>query len=101
MEIKIAQTVLDDATSKALAKMLDSENYSNPIVEILKREFSWDMNGEGKTDLAKEFKRKVQGTIAKLMDDPEFHTKLGAEIVKQFAEAAVKDLRNLKERERR
>lgn len=101
LSLNISQEQVDKATSDVMSKMLNPEEYNNPIKRILEQQFSWDMSGEGKTDLAKDFKIKVQESMVALMNSPDFHTKLGAIIIDKFAEACVKDIRTLKDKERR
>jgi hypothetical protein len=98
MEIKIQQETIDHAANNAFSRLLADDNYHNPIKQILEKEFSWDMNGAGKTELAKQFKLKVEESISKLIDSPDFHQLLGEKIATKFAEAAVKDLRTIKDR---
>lgn len=101
MEIKIEQSVIDEATNNALTKLLSDDNYQNPVKRILENEFSWDMNGAGKTEFAKRFRLKVEEIMLKLIDDENFHKILGDKITTIFANNCVKDLRNLKERKTR
>lgn len=97
MNITLNQETIDNATNDALSNLLKADNYSNPIKKILESEFSWDLQGNGKTELGKSFKLKVEQTLISLMDSPEFQTKLGEVIIQKFAESCIKDLRNLKE----
>lgn len=101
MEITIEQSVIDAATSEALTKLLADNNYSNPIKKILEKEFSWNMEGNGKTELAKRFKHKVEETMLKLIESEDFHIILGDKIATIFANSCVKDLRNIKELSKR
>lgn len=97
MEVKIDQELVDKAANEAFGQLLKPDNYNNPLKKILESEFSWDMQGNGKTEIAKQFKEKVNEAISKLIDNPDFHKMLGEQIAMKFAEAAVKDLRNLKD----
>ena len=97
MELTIPQETIESAANSALIKLLADDNYHNPVKNILEKEFSWDMNGEGKSDLAKQFKIKVNEVISKLIDSPDFHILLGEKIASKFAESCVKDLRTLKD----
>lgn len=100
MQFNIPQEAIDKATADAIAKILNPNEYSNPVAKILQSEFNWDYNGEPKTETAKIFKAKVIDAMNKLIDSPDFHVQLGAVIVDKFAEAMVKDLRTLKEKDR-
>lgn len=100
MELQIPQELIDKAANESFTKLLADDNYNNPIKKILEQEFSWDMQGNGKTELAKQFRVKVEETIAKLIDSEDFHKLLGEKIATAFANAAVKDLRTLKELKR-
>lgn len=97
MELKISNEIINQATSEAFSKLISTDNYSNPITSILGKEFSWDLSGEGKTEIAKEFKLKVQEIMANLIKDPNFHITLGEKIAEKFSEACIKDLRMLKD----
>lgn len=97
MELKIEQTVLDKAVNDSFSKLIAEDNYGNPVKKILENEFQWDLSGEGKTEFAKEFKKKVQQSMQIIIDDPDFHQTLGRIIANKFAEVCVKDLRTLKE----
>lgn len=97
MDIKIDPELIDKAANEAFSNLIKSDNYHSPIKQILEREFSYDMSGDGKSDLAKQLKAKVDETISKLIESPDFHTILGQEIAKRFAESCVKDLRHLKD----
>lgn len=101
MELNISQELVDKAANEALNNLLKTDNYSNPIKKLIEAEFSWDMQGEGKTDLAKQLKIKINETISRIIDDPDFHKVLGEQIAIRFAEAAVKDLRHIKELQRK
>lgn len=96
MEIKIEQDIIDDATKAAMAKLLSDDNYNNPVKQILEKQFSWNMEGEGNTEFAKQFKLRVVEAMSNLIDSPEFQQRLGDVIINKFADACVKDLRKHK-----
>lgn len=100
MELKIDNALIDEATNNAFSKLISDDNYNNPIKKLLEQEFNWNMEGEGKSELAKQFKKRVEETVSKLIDSPEFHTLLGEKIAIKFAELSVKDLRTLKDLKR-
>ena len=97
MNINIDTEIVDKATNDMFSALIQTDNYNNPIKKILEQEFGYDMNGTPKTELGKQLKEHVQTKIAQLLADPEFYTMLGQQIASKFAEQAVKDLRTLKE----
>ncbi len=88
LTITISDEILTEAIEKTLAKLLQEDNYSNPLKQLIEKQIG---SSYSVGVLTPEINKKITEKVTSIMEGDSFDALLGKAIAETIAKREIKD----------